>query len=117
MSDEQDRKMIALLYEWASLNCDDPGNAPLTQDSAGWICSYIFRTESQLKAVTAENAKLKEDIEHQVRYGMTLENKAKMDRYREALEKISNTYGYSDDTFDEYRKLAKEALEHGEIKQ
>jgi lipoate-protein ligase A len=33
------------------------------------------------------------------------------EKFKEVLSKIANTSGYSDDTFDEFRKDAKEALE------
>lgn len=59
MSDEQDRKIIGLLEEWANLNCDDPGTCPLSQDSAGWITSYFHKVESQRDALLADNAKIR----------------------------------------------------------
>lgn len=44
------------LKEWSDSCEDDIGNCPLSQDSVGWIISYLSELES-------ENARLKEELE------------------------------------------------------
>lgn len=62
----------------------------------------------KLMKLESENKDLQERLEESIEIGKKYIEQNK--RLRETLEKISNQFGYSDDTFDEFRRLAKEAL-------
>lgn len=69
-------------------------------------CFYVRYGE-----LNSENKRLSE--EHKQCHEWNMKLVVERTKFKKTLEKIANTFGYSDDTFDEYRKLAKEALRGG----